>query len=120
MDKGKKLAEGTKDELKQMIKNTETVTIDVADLPEDVIAEMKELPHVYEVTYEDKKLTLRCSGGKHNLTRILGVLQEKDIHFGRVYTELPTLNDVFLEITGTELRDTDEREEETDNKKKKR
>ncbi len=123
MDKGKKIAEGTKDELKRMIKNTETVSIEAAELSEAVIGEMRELPHVYEVTYEDGKLTIRCSGGKHNLMRMLGVLQEKDIHFGRVYTELPTLNDVFLEITGKELRDKNESEEETDDtkgKKKKR
>ena len=123
MDKGKKIAEGTKDELKRMIKNTETVSIEVAELSEAVIDEMRELPHVYEVTYEDGKLTIRCSGGKHNLMRMLGVLQEKDIHFGRVYTELPTLNDVFLEITGKELRDKNESEEEIDDtkgKKKKR
>ena len=113
MDKGKKIAEGTKDELKQMIKNSETVTIETRDLPSEVITEMKELPHVYEVTYENDRLTLRCSGGKHNLTRMLGVLQEKDLHVGRVYTELPTLNDVFLEITGKELRDKNESEEET-------
>ena len=123
MDKGKKIAEGTKDELKRMIKNTETVSIEVAELSEAVIEEMRELPHVYEVTYEDGKLTIRCSGGKHNLMRMLGVRQEKNIHFGRVYTELPTLNDVFLEITGKELRDKNESEEETDDtkgKKKKR
>lgn len=27
------------------------------------------------------------------------------LSFGRVYSEQPTLNDVFLEITGKELRD---------------
>ncbi len=30
---------------------------------------------------------------------------QKDLSFARVYSELPTLNDVFLEITGKELRD---------------
>jgi ABC-2 type transport system ATP-binding protein len=30
---------------------------------------------------------------------------EKNVDFGRVNSELPTLNDVFLEITGKELRD---------------
>ena len=29
----------------------------------------------------------------------------QNVSFGRVYSELPTLNDVFLEITGKELRD---------------
>ncbi|MDD3796696.1 MAG: ABC transporter ATP-binding protein, partial [Lachnospiraceae bacterium] len=52
-----------------------------------------------------QELTVRCSGAKHNLVRVLNYLQEKDIAFGRVFSELPTLNDVFLEITGKELRD---------------
>lgn len=107
MDKGKKIAIGTKDELKKMIKNTETVSIEMAQPEEDVMEKIRSLPHVYEVSYNDGRLYIYCSGGKHNLIRILGVLQEKDIHFGRVYSELPTLNDVFLEITGKQLRDSE-------------
>ena len=107
MDKGKNIALGTKAELKKMIRNTETVSIETAQPDDEIIAKMKDLPHVYDVDYKDGKLYVYCSGGKHNLLRILGVLQEKDIHFGRVYSELPTLNDVFLEITGKQLRDSE-------------
>ena len=113
MDSGKKIAEGTKDELKKMIKNTETITIDVDSLTEDILSEMKTLPHVYEASYDDSKLVIHCSGGRHNLIRALNVLQEKDISFGHVYSEKPTLNDVFLEITGKELRDKNEETEAT-------
>jgi len=107
MDKGKNIALGTKAELKKMIRNTETVSIETAEPEDEIIAKMKDLPHVYDVDYKDGKIYVYCSGGKHNLIRILGVLQEKDIHFGRVYSELPTLNDVFLEITGKQLRDSE-------------
>lgn len=107
MDKGKNIALGTKAELKKMIRNTETVSIETAQPDDEIFAKMKDLPHVYDVDYKDGKLYVYCSGGKHNLLRILGVLQEKDIHFGRVYSELPTLNDVFLEITGKQLRDSE-------------
>ena len=108
MDKGKKVAEGTKDELKRMIKNTETITIEILELPDNVLSEISGLDHVYDTNYSDGKLAVYCSGGKHNLLRILDVLQKKELGFGRVYTELPTLNDVFLEITGTALRDKEE------------
>ena len=108
MDKGRKIAEGTKDELKRMIKNTETITIEVLGLSEDILAELKALPHVYDVDYNGEKLVIYCSGGKHNLIRALSVLQNHEIGFGRVYSELPTLNDVFLEITGKALRDKEE------------
>jgi len=35
-------------------------------------------------------------------------MTKEEISFGRVYAELPTLNDVFLEITGKQLRDSAE------------
>ncbi|MCH5192596.1 MAG: DUF4162 domain-containing protein, partial [Oscillospiraceae bacterium] len=108
MDKGKKIAEGTKDELKRMIKNTETVHIEVLGLSDKNLEEISSLSHVYNTEYDGEKLTVYCSGGKHNLIRILDFLQKNDISFGRVYSELPTLNDVFLEITGKALRDKEE------------
>jgi len=39
-----------------------------------------------------------------NIT-IIEFLNDNNIEFGKIYSELPTLNDVFLEITGKELRD---------------
>jgi len=108
MDKGRKIAEGTKDELKRMIHNTETVNIEILNVSEDIIREISALPHVYQADHDGEKLTVYCSGGKHNLIRILDVLQKHDMAFGRVYSELPTLNDVFLEITGKALRDKED------------
>ncbi len=105
MDGGKNVAIGTKEELKKMIKNTETISVEVLGLEESNIAALKELPHVYAVKYDEKTVVVSCSGGKHNLVRVLEYLQNNNISFGRVYSELPTLNDVFLEITGKELRD---------------
>lgn len=108
MDKGKKIAEGTTDELKRMIKKSETVTIDILHIPQEVLDEIGRLPHAGEVEYAESKLTVSFLGGKHNLIRILDLLQKNNLSFGRVYTTLPTLNDVFLEITGTELRDKED------------
>ncbi|MCQ2538479.1 MAG: ABC transporter ATP-binding protein [Lachnospiraceae bacterium] len=105
MDKGKNLAIGTKDELKQMIKKSETISIEILDLADEDLKAIGKLNHVYEATYENHTLKVLCSGGKHNLPHVLEYLQSKNIPFDRVYSELPTLNDVFLEITGKELRD---------------
>ncbi|MCH5333445.1 MAG: ABC transporter ATP-binding protein [Agathobacter sp.] len=105
MDKGKQVAIGTKETLKRMIKNTETITMEVLDPDAKNLEEIKALPHVYEATYGDNRLRIAFSGGKHNLIRVMDYFKEHELSFGRVYTELPTLNDVFLEITGKELRD---------------
>lgn len=105
LDHGRSIAVGTKEELKSMIKTGETVTVEAVVLSEEQLGKIKALPHVFDVRYEEQILHVRCTGAKHNLVRILGVLQEEDVPFGRVFSELPTLNDVFLEITGKELRD---------------
>ena len=85
MDKGKTLAMGTKEELHLRI-------IEAQD-------------SVSKVRYQNNFLEIHYSGGKNNLMQLLNYLQNNGISFGRVTSEEPTLNDVFLEITGKELRD---------------
>ena len=105
IDHGRSIAIGTKEELKQMIKTGETVTIEAIALEPEQLQAIRTLPHVFDVKYESQILTVRCITAKDNLIRILNHLQEQGITFGRVFSELPTLNDVFLEITGKQLRD---------------
>lgn len=105
MDKGKNVAIGTKDELKAMIDLGETISLEVLELPEEAENEIRQLPHVMEVVYENHLMKVRFSKGKHNLLRLLDILKEHEVGFGNVHSALPTLNDVFLEITGKELRD---------------
>lgn len=105
MDHGRVIAQGTKEELKQMIKTGETVTVEAIVLEEKNLQDIRTLEHVFDVRYEKQVLTVRCTDAKHNLIRLLNYLQSQDISFGRVFSELPTLNDVFLEITGKQLRD---------------
>ena len=105
MDKGKNVALGTKDELKNMIDLGETIAVEIPELQEGVMDKLKSLPHVMKLEYENHLLKVRFSKGKHNLLRLLDILKEEEISFGGVHSELPTLNDVFLEITGKELRD---------------
>lgn len=105
MDHGRIIALGTKEELKQMIKTGETITIEAVNLQTQQLQDIRNLSHVFDVQYDNMILTVRCTRAKHNLVRILNYLQEQELSFGRVFSELPTLNDVFLEITGKQLRD---------------
>ena len=102
---GKALALGTKDELKRMIKNTETINVEIADLSEAQLDSLKQLHNAYQVSFENGQLRIYFSGGRHNIIHVLDYLEQNNLSFGQVYTQLPTLNDVFLEITGKELRD---------------
>lgn len=105
MDHGQVIASGTSEELKKMIKTGETITVEAIFLEEKHLQDIRSLPNVFDLHYENQILILRCTGAQHNLIRLLNYLQSQDITFGRVFSELPTLNDVFLEITGKQLRD---------------
>lgn len=105
MDGGRTLAEGTNDELKRMISMGEKVVIEVAELPGQVLAAVRELPHVLAADVASDTLICSCEASPHNLTDILDCLRSRGVALGRIYSEPPTLNDVFLEITGRELRD---------------
>ena len=60
---------------------------------------------MFSVVYEEQNLALRFSGEKNHLLALLHYMEQEGITCGRIFSELPTLNDVFLEITGKELRD---------------
>lgn len=105
MDGGKNLAIGTKEELKDMIKTGETIQVEILELPEGGVEKFRALPHVYRAEYADNHLKVYYTKGQRNLVRLIDYLKQENISFGKVYSELPTLNDVFLEITGKQLRD---------------
>lgn len=105
MDKGQALATGTNAELKAMISTGEKIEIEVFDQLDDHIEALRQLPFLSNIEYRHPDLKITYSEGVQNLREILGFLQQKNIAFGKVYSEPPTLNDVFLEITGKELRD---------------
>lgn len=105
LDHGRTIAAGTKEELKAMIKTGEKIMVEAAALDERQLQKIRNLPFIFEVRYEKQILSVRCIKGKNNLNRLLDLLQGEEVSFGRVYSELPTLNDVFLELTGKQLRD---------------
>ncbi len=105
LDKGKIIATGTTDELKELAKIEEKVTVEVNGLESKYIEEIKELKNVNEVTYSNNILLVTYKKGKNNLTTMIDYLKKENINYNKIYSERPTLNDVFLELTGKELRD---------------
>lgn len=106
MDKGKVIAAGTKEELKGMIATGEKITVETfAPVQLEALAALRKLPGIESAEATDKTLSIKSGKGRNNLENVLEFLKMREISFGRIYSELPTLNDVFLEITGKELRD---------------
>ena len=105
MDGGRVLAQGTNDELKRMIQMGERVTVEVGAVEPATVERLRALEHVLSVELSGGELVCTCEASPHNLVDILDTLRAADVALGRVWSEPPTLNDVFLEITGRELRD---------------
>jgi ABC-2 type transport system ATP-binding protein len=105
LDKGKAIAAGTKEELKSMITLGEKITVESFGITDEQLTKLQRLPNVVYVEYKDQLLVIKSSKGVNNLETVLDFIKKEGIHFGKIYSELPTLNDVFLEITGKELRD---------------
>lgn len=105
MDKGKQIAVGTNEELKNMITTKEKIMVEDIKLTPEQIEEFKGVANVASIEYDNGQLVVSFAKGSHNLVNLLSIITQHDITFGKVYSQQPTLNDVFLEITGKELRD---------------
>jgi len=105
LDKGKEIASGTRESLKAMIDLGEKCRFEVFSIEQDQLNRLERFSEVSEVEFKDSLLTVKAHKGSNILERILMFLREEGIPFGRIFSEQPTLNDVFLEITGRELRD---------------
>ena len=105
LDKGKIIAEGTKEELKEMTKIEEKITLEIDSLNEEIINEIKEFNNVDDVTYDRNILVVTYKKGKNNINELIDYLKNKKVNYNKIFVERPTLNDVFLELTGKDLRD---------------
>ena len=70
-----------------------------------IIDAISKLKNVDDVSYTNNILLVTYKKGKNNLVEIMEYLKKEKIKYNKIYSERPTLNDVFLELTGKELRD---------------
>lgn len=105
LDKGKIIAQGTIDELKELSKADEKLTIEIDNLDQKYIDEIKRNDNIDEIKYESNILKISFKNGTNNISEIINYLNKNEIKYNRIFSEKPTLNDVFLELTGKELRD---------------
>ena len=105
LDKGKILAEGTTDELKSLAKLEEKITLEVKKISPKVVDEIKTFKTVDSVIENRNTLVITYKKGKDNLGELISFLHSKKVTYSKIFSERPTLNDVFLELTGKDLRD---------------
>lgn len=105
LDKGKILASGTSDELKMLANIEEKITVQIENLDKKYIEEIKKFATVESVTLNGNLLIITYKKGRDNLGNLTDFLKKNNIKYEKIFSERPTLNDIFLYLTGKELRD---------------
>lgn len=105
LDKGQIIAQGTSDELKKKAKMEEKITVEINNIENSKIEEIKKFENVDKVSLNMNTLSVTYKKGKNNLEELIGYLKDNKVTYNKIFSERPTLNDVFLELTGKELRD---------------
>lgn len=106
MDKGKIIASGSNDELKELIDLKEIITVKVEDKDNDKIIEfLNNNDNVLNVKQENNFICVHYKDNENNIGQLIDYLKTHNINYSSIYTERPSLNDVFLDLTGKGLRD---------------
>ena len=85
MDKGKVIAEGSKEEIKSMIDLGETIEIELTEPNEDIIQEIQKINNVNKVYYKDKLLVVKSGKGKTNIPAVLDILNKYQLEYENLF-----------------------------------
>ncbi|MGC8676138.1 MAG: ATP-binding cassette domain-containing protein [Candidatus Micrarchaeia archaeon] len=108
VDHGKVIALGTPTELKHSIGRGSTIEIASERQELESIARIvrKELGESPEITGDRVVVSVSGTDAVKRMERIMSALSSNKIHINGISMHEPTLDDVFLKLTGTSLRDT--------------
>lgn len=105
IDKGKVIAKGTSSELKDMIEINEKISFVTDDLNPVLMEKLKNMDHILDFVYKDGSVSMTFSKSEENLLNLVKILGDYKLIYRSISIEKPSLNDVFLELTGKDLRD---------------
>lgn len=105
IDKGKNIIDGSPHELKSNISISEKIFISIVNDNDKVQEILKTLPNLTGIEKNESEYVLYFKKSTTNITDLVNKLNENSYYYSKIFSEEPTLNDVFLELTGKELRD---------------
>lgn len=105
MDSGKIIAQGTLEDVKCLIDSDVKITIELIEENDKILKLLSKQDYISDIKKIEKAIHIKAKKDQNAMVRILELLKANELTAQRFYSEMPTLNDVFLEITGKELRD---------------
>lgn len=108
MDLGKEVAFGSKEELKRMIISDKVIRIKAIGKLEPLMFHIKQLPGVKGVDLKGEELKVICNESLA-INELLKEVLKENVAVKNIQIEEPTLEEVFLTLTGKKLRDEEEK-----------
>lgn len=105
MDHGKVIASGTKSELLSILSSEDTIQVQLNKKSDVLLTEIKSFNHVYQVDETDEGLRIISRKGSNILSDLVHAAEKAGIQIVNYQVEIPSLEDVFLHLTGKTLRD---------------
>ncbi|MED3571860.1 ABC transporter ATP-binding protein [Cytobacillus praedii] len=105
MDHGEVIAAGTKEEIKTILSAEQSIAIKVEILKGEYLQLLQALPNVKNISVQDPAITLIVPKKVNILKDLFKLAEETKTNIISVHIETPTLEDVFLHLTGRQLRD---------------
>ncbi|WP_404430356.1 ABC transporter ATP-binding protein [Sutcliffiella horikoshii] len=105
MDRGEVIASGTKDEVKNILSSEHTIEVEVEKVNPAFIEKLEGIPAISSVTSLDKKIILLAPKKINLLEDVFDAAKQTDSPLKGIQIKAPTLEDVFLHLTGRKLRD---------------
>jgi len=97
----------TPENLKKEIGEGDVLEITLSDskMNQEVIMTLKEIEYVISVVEVDRKINLRGLNALSKLPQLLENIEKKGVRIADLSMRQNTLEDVFIDLTGTSLRD---------------
>lgn len=105
MDHGEVIASGTKEEIKAILSAEQSIAMKVDILKGEYLQLLQDLPNVKSISVQDPAITLIVPKKVNILKDLFKLAEETKTNIISVHIETPTLEDVFLHLTGRQLRD---------------
>lgn len=105
MDRGKIIAEGSKEEIKERVTGNRELTVEYESDKPVAPDCFFGIEGVRKVTPTDGGVAITSSSNVENLDRIIGLLVNARAKINSVSYKTASIESVFLELTGTSLRD---------------
>lgn len=105
IDSGRSIASGTLNELKDSIATGEKIVVEFVHISEEEKQALQKLDGLISMDKQGNEYHLHFEKGRNNLLALIEFIEKNNLSYNKLFSDKPSLNDVFLALTGKELRD---------------